>query len=187
VLADGIDIRSRLTVDDLREINLSQWKLGPPSYFGSTPAWAKPEAEILRGIAQPTYDVPTILAALPSYPATDLGVQQCWAHHMALHAGCHPWPNANHRTAHRGFNLALDRLRGLFVGFHDKAVSHQLIEESHRQRDQDMGEYTHVELADAQHVYRRLFSKYAEQLVIVPVTRAGELAEFGEGPASPTS
>lgn len=182
-MAHAIDIGSRLTVDDLREINLGQWSRGPASYFGSTPAWAKPAAEVLRGIARPAYDVPTLLRALPPYPATDVGVQQCWAHHMALHAGCHPWPNANHRTAHRGFNLALDRLRGLFVGFHDKAVSHRLIEESHRQRDLDMGEYTHGELADPQHAYRRLFMAYAEQLVIVPVTRAGELAEFGEGAA----
>jgi hypothetical protein len=172
-----LDVKARLTVEDLRQLNLKEWRLGPASYFGSKPEWARPETAVLRGIAHPTYDVQKILDALPAYPVEQ--VSECWAHHMALHAGCHPWPNANHRTAHRGFNLALDRLYGWFVGFPTKDVSQQLIAESHAQRDADGGEYDAAELDDDTHAYRRLFGRYARKLIVLPIEGLDGLAPFG--------
>lgn len=174
----SIDIRSELKIDDLRQINLDQWKRGPASYFGSNPEWVKPGREVLKGIEHPTYDVQAILDALPPYAVDNW--QDCWAHHMALHAGCHPWPNANHRTAHRGFNLAIDRMFGWFAAFREPDLGHQLIADSHQQRDADGGEYMIAELQDPSHAYRQLFRQYAGKMTLMPIEGADEFPDFGE-------
>lgn len=51
-----------------------------------------------------------------------------WAKHMALHAGMHCWPDANHRTAVMAFNLALDRHLGLNVCMEAKRADLMLLE-----------------------------------------------------------
>ena len=52
---------SRPTV--VREFNLGEWHKGPANYFGTAPAWWRPEHEILRGIDNLTYDVQAMIAA----------------------------------------------------------------------------------------------------------------------------
>jgi hypothetical protein len=168
-----------LTPAIVREFNLGEWRKGPAYYFGTTPNWWRPEAEILRGIDQPTYDVQAMLDAVPSYPKTDPGIRSAWAHHMAVHAGCHAWPNANHRTAMLTFNFALAAAQAKIVGYQNPARGEELVEQSHAQRDKDGGEYTVGELASENHAYRQLFARFSRDLVIVSDKEAGTLARFG--------
>jgi hypothetical protein len=51
-----------------------------------------------------------------------------WAKHMALHAGMHHWPDANHRTAIMTFNMALERHLGLNVHMDDGLADMMLLE-----------------------------------------------------------
>ena len=162
-----------------REFNLGEWRKGPAYYFGAGPTWWRPETEILRGIDHPTYDIQTMLNAIPPYPTSDDGIRKAWAHHMAIHAGCHAWPNANHRTAMLSFNFALAAALSKIVGFNHAMRGEELVTRSHAQRDKDGGEYTVDELADRKHPYRLLFAEFSKGLVIVADKDAGTLARFG--------
>lgn len=172
-------VGERLSPAILREFNLGEWRKGPAYYFGKGKQWWRPEREILSGLNKPTYDVQIMLDAVPAYPTTNAGIRKAWAHHMAVHAGCHAWPNANHRTAMLSFNFALAGASGKIVGFKDARTGERLVTESHAQRDADGGEYTANELADANQAYRRLFARFAEELIIVADKEASKLAHFG--------
>lgn len=172
-------VGERLSPAILREFNLGEWRKGPAYYFGKSKRWWRPEREILNGLHHPTYDVQTMLDAIPAYPTTDAGIRKAWAHHMAVHAGCHAWPNANHRTAMLSFNFALAAAAGKIVGFKDPDMGERIVKASHAQRDADGGEYTVQELDDADHAYRRLFAQFAEKLAIVTDKDARQLARFG--------
>lgn len=173
-------VGDHLTVELVREFNLAEWSQGPDYYFGPSKAWWRPEAEVLRMIASPTYDVQALIDAVPPYPSTSEGLRQAWSHHMAVHAGCHPWPNANHRTANLVFNYALEKAgAGKQVGFVDPAMGARLVSESHERRDMDGGEYTVAELADPAHPYRRLFAQFSQRLVVADLKDSGRLARFG--------
>lgn len=178
-MASRFRVGDHLTPAVVREFNLGEWRKGPAYYFGTGPQWWRPEHEILRGIDHPTYDVQAMIDAVPASPTTDEGLRAAWAHHMAVHAGCHAWPNANHRTAMLSFNFALAASQSKIVGFKDAARGEQLVKESHAQRDADGGEYTAEELADGKHAYRSLFAKFAQGLAVVADKEAGQLARFG--------
>ena len=47
----------------------------------------------------------TIIAAFP--PFDERTIRPAWSHYMALAAGVHPWPDANHRTASLTFSRAV--------------------------------------------------------------------------------
>jgi hypothetical protein len=172
-------LRHRLTPVALRETNLAIWRQGPAYYFGAAKQWWRPESEVLRGINKPTYDVQAMIDAVWAYPSTDDGLRACWAHHMAMHAGCHAWPNANHRTAMLAFNAVARLELGLLVGFTNPTRGKRLVEDSHRQRDADGGEYTTQALSSEAHPYREIFARAAEDLAIVPVKDTHLLAPFG--------
>ncbi|MHB8633499.1 MAG: hypothetical protein ACYDBQ_05950 [Thermoplasmatota archaeon] len=175
----AFQVGNRLSPAIVREFNLGEWRKGSTYYFGKGKKWWRPEREILRGLDNPTYDVQTMLDAVPAYPTTNAGIRKAWAHHMAIHAGCHAWPNANHRTAMLSFNFALASAVGKMVGFRDTSSGERLVKESHAQRDADGGEYTANELASPVHAYRKLFAKFSKDLLIVADQNAGQLANFG--------
>ncbi len=106
-----------------------------------------------------------LIDAIPECDERGMDLRDTWATHMAINAGCHPWPNANHRTALLSFNYALADAKLPLLGFPTPESGHDLIARSHEQRDSDGGEYTLEELLDADHVYRRLFREFSEQLV----------------------
>lgn len=181
-MSPGFRVGAFVTPEIVRDFNLGEWRKGSEYYFGHNPRWRRPEHEILRGIEHPTFDVAAILRAVPVYPATDEGVRAAWANHMALHAGCHAWPNANHRTAMLTFNFALAAAQSQAVGFTRAERGEDLVHQSHAQRDADGGEYTLEELQDASHPYRRLFAGFTKELTIVGARDAGKLAKFGPRP-----
>ncbi len=178
-MAHSFRVGDSLSPAVVREFNLGEWRKGPAYYFGTTPEWHRPAAEVLRGIDHPTYDVQAMIDAVPAYPATDAGLRASWAHHMAIHAGCHAWPNANHRTAMLAFNFASAAALTKVVGFTQPSRGEALVDESHAQRDKDGGEYAVRELSNPAHAYRRLFDRYAKELTIVGDKEAGKLARFG--------
>lgn len=174
-------VRDHLTVAIVREFNRAEWQQGPAYYFGPAKTWWRPDAEVIRILDHPTYDVQELLDAVPAYPTTLDGLRQAWAHHMALHACCHPWANANHRTANLSFNYALDKAECKQVGFLEPVWGSRLVQESHLQRDRDGGEYALSELADEGHPYRQLFLRFSEQLAIVDAKESSRLMRFGPG------
>lgn len=178
-MASGFRVGAFVTPAVVRDFNLAEWRKGPDYYFGHNRRWRRPEHEILRGIEHPTFDVAAILQAVPEYPATDDGVRAAWANHLALHAGCHAWPNANHRTAMLTFNFALAAAQSRVVGFTHPERGEELVRQSHARRDADGGEYTVEELQDASHPYRRLFAGFSKELALVAASEAGKLAKFG--------
>lgn len=178
-MAQAFRVGDHLTPAFVREFNLGEWRKGPAYYFGAGRRWWRPAAEVLRGIENPTYGVQDMIDAVPAYPATDGGIRDAWAHHMAVHAGCHAWPNANHRTAMLSFNFALAAALGKIVGFTEATRGEQLVAESHAQRDADGGEYAVGDLSNGQHAYRLLFAKFARELHFVADKDAGLLARFG--------
>lgn len=179
-MADAFRVADHLTAVDLRQINLAEWNEGPDSYFGSTPEWALTASEVLRGIARPQDDeMDAVIREVPPYPTTPEGIRSAWAHHMAVHSGYHAWPNANHRTAMRSFNLALGRAENLYVGFAELSTGAELVAASKAQRDRDEGMYALDELEGADHRYRSLFRSFMDRLVIVAADQTSQLAKFG--------
>ena len=140
MVGDEFRVGAYLAVEIVRDFNLGEWRKGPSYYFGAAPTWWRPSQEVLDGIQNPTFDVEMLLQAVPAYAMTDAGIRASWAHHMALHAACHPWPNANHRTAMLSFNFALAAAQNMVVGFAQAGRGHALVEQSHAQRDQDGGD-----------------------------------------------
>jgi hypothetical protein len=99
--------------------------------------------------------------------------RHAWSHFMAVGAGTHPWPDANHRTALLAFDLALVRSAGREVIL-APAVAQKMIRKSKDMRDHDRLSrpgraryYTIKELADPEHPYRRLFASFEDALEIV--------------------
>lgn len=179
-MADAFRVADHLKSADLRQINLEEWKEGPDSYFGSTPEWTLTEGEVMRGMARPRDDeLESVIREVPAYPTTPEGIRSSWAHHMAIHSGYHAWPNANHRTAMRSFNLALGRAETLYVGFEDLATGAELVAASKTQRDLDEGMYALDELRNHDHAYRALFRSFMDRLVIVAADQPHQLAKFG--------
>ncbi len=91
---------------------------------------------------------------------------------MALAAGTHIWPDANHRTALLVFDLVLFRAIGRQVVL-DPFTAQTMIRASKALRDGDRRArpgraryYTVAELADSNHPYRRLYAGYESRLVV---------------------
>lgn len=109
------------------------------------------------------------LEGLPAFMESDAlqVIGPAWAKHMALHCGRHFWPDANHRTAVFGFNLALERHLGLHVKMNPDA-GFAMLKESKAIRPtlHAANKLTFNELVKPDHPYRRLFKDYARQLRI---------------------
>lgn len=90
---------------------------------------------------------------------------------MALGAGTHPWPDANHRTALLSFDLAIRHALGLSLRL-DPTAAQRLVTASKAMRDPEYLRrgryYTVKELAGPQHPYRTLMADYETDLVLEP-------------------
>lgn len=98
-------------------------------------------------------------------PFGEASLATAWSHHMALHCGIHFWPDANHRTAIIGFNVALQRALGWHVGMDPEAAKRCVIE-SKALRKTLYPRMTVANLADPEHPYRRLFAGFEPSLVV---------------------
>lgn len=109
------------------------------------------------------------LEGLPSFTESSAlqVIGPAWSKHMALHCGRHFWPDANHRTAVFGFNLALERHLGLHVKM-DPDAGFAMLKESKAIRPtlHAAKKLTFDELVKADHPYRRLFRDFSRQLRI---------------------
>lgn len=92
---------------------------------------------------------------------------------MALQCGIHFWPDANHRTAIIGFNLALERATGWNVVLGSE-LGQRCVEESKAARKKLYPNMTVAKLADPEHPYRRVFAIF-EFLVVVKEAGPGLL------------
>lgn len=72
-----------------------------------------------------------VIEAVPPFTPDDM--PQAWSHFMALGAGTHPWPDANHRTAFLAFDLAMRHALQTSVGL-DAADAKRMVEHSKRYR-----------------------------------------------------
>ncbi len=100
---------------------------------------------------------------------TEQTVPQAWSYHMAIWAGLHIWPDANHRTALYTFNMAARKALGLYVGLPELAS--RVITRASKEMRKAAGGYALADLTDPSHPYRRLWSLAEAALVIRRVDR----------------
>ena len=93
---------------------------------------------------------------------------------MAVGAGTHVWPDANHRTTVAAFSLFAERAFRCQLGLPSDLAA-QMVIASKAMRDGDrlnrVGKaryYTVEELADPAHPYRLLFASYESVLILKP-------------------
>ncbi len=113
-----------------------------------------------------------ILEALDAVDGSRLPT--AWSHFMAVGAGTHVWPDANHRTTMSVFSLFSERAFGQLVGL-PSALAAEMVVASKAMRDGDRRNrpgkaryYTVEELADPTHPYRLLFAAYESALIFKP-------------------
>ncbi|MBI2077933.1 MAG: hypothetical protein HYT80_06120 [Euryarchaeota archaeon] len=97
------------------------------------------------------------------------GIRSAWSHFMAVFAGRHIFPDANHRTALTLFNL------GIWLEFGAMTVpgpeiGESMTKESKAMRDEfklRTGPYYKPEDLGPDHPYRRIFAKYESGLKLL--------------------
>ncbi len=93
---------------------------------------------------------------------------------MALCAGTHPWPDANHRTAHVAFAEACMKAWGVELSVLPNdaialtVASKQLRDPNRRASPGKAQYYTVADLADPNHPYRVLYRHYEAKLQLNP-------------------
>jgi hypothetical protein len=104
---------------------------------------------------------------------------QAWSHHLAVNAGTHLWPDANHRTAMWSFGTAAILQFEVDVSL-SADVAREMTRRSKAMRDADYlarsRYYTVAELRSPTHPYRQLFAEYESRLVIEDLA---DVAEWG--------
>lgn len=165
-----IRLREHLHPEDLRRLNRDLFTIDP-TYLASD-VWTKPATETLRHINNVrSGDIQEAIDAVAPFDETS--VATAWSHHMALHCGIHYWPDANHRTAIFGFNVALQRAVGWHVGM-DPDSGKRCVVESKALRKNHYPRLTVAKLVDPDHPYRRVFTEF-ESVLIVKEAGAGLL------------
>lgn len=159
-----------LTSVELRSINLQALQDGTTEYVRASEGRSGLRHRIGR---IRDGDLRRLLSALPPFPHAEW--RQAWSHFMALVAGRHLFPDANHRTALTAFNEILFRSSSALVLL-EPAVASRLVQASKAMRDPDYlrrGRYYSArELADDGHPYRRLFRDFESFLRRVDVEEA---------------
>jgi len=116
------------------------------------------------------HNLTRILRAVPAFDETNW--RQAWSHYMALGAGTHPWPDANHRTAMVTFAEAYYKAFGKLALLQpDDARAMALASKTVRDparlnRPGKARYYTVEELADPAHPYRMVFKRYEPMLFL---------------------
>lgn len=169
-----IHLGELLQTEDVRRINLDLFRDSAQAYLRSGAFGV----DGLRAVEQRILNVSghkirRILDAVPPFPKSR--IRPAWSHFMAASAGTHPWPDANHRTALLAFDAAVVQAESLRVGLPVAQVA-PLVRSSKAMRDGDRRKrpgkaryYTIDELADPEHLYRRLFAAYEPHLLLKPV------------------
>ena len=103
-----------------------------------------------------------ILAAVPEFD--ERTIRPAWSLYVALSAGVHPWPDANHRTASLSFDRAVRTGLGLKCALAAAAAA-DMSAETRRIRDAH-GRYRIEELLDPAHPYRRVMARFEPRLII---------------------
>ena len=116
------------------------------------------------------HNLTRILRAIPEFDESNW--RQAWSHYMAVAAGTHPWPDANHRTAMvtfaEAYFIAYRKLLQLQPDdARAMALSSKAIRDPARlKRPGKARYYTVEELADPQHPYRKTFRLYEPMLFV---------------------
>ena len=161
-----IRLSEHLRPEDIRSLNRELYKRDA-AYLASD-VWTEPATETLRHINNvKSSKVQAAINAVEPFEETE--IPRAWSHHMALQCGIHFWPDANHRTAIIGFNLALERATGWNVVLGPE-MGQRCVEESKAARKKLYPNMTMAKLADAEHQYRKVFAEFESALV---VTEAG--------------
>lgn len=112
-------------------------------------------------------DIRRVLRAIDPFEREQGGA--AWSHCMALFAGRHLFPDANHRTGLIAFNQAIFRAWSEVYLLIPAARGREMVEESKAMRDRDylaLGRYyTAKELGDSNHPYRIVFRAFEPHLI----------------------
>lgn len=158
-----------LTVEHVREIHLRIFLDSEGEYLRNGAdglATQRQTEQRIRNV--PGRRIARILRAVE--PFDESSWTSAWSHFMALGAGTHPWPDANHRTAMVAFaeatHMAFNRVPKLAPADALRLVrsSKDLRDQRRRQRIGRARYYTVAELALAAHPYRRLFASFESAL-----------------------
>lgn len=165
-----------LSADDVRQIHLAIFRDLGAEYLRSGPIGGMRRREVEQRIRNvQDSKVRRNLRAVAAFDMHE--IQAAWSHHMAIWAGTHLWPDANHRTAMAIFNYATTKAWGLQAVLDDAAAG-AMRRESKKMRDADFlarhRYYTIEELSDPQHPYRQLFARYQDRLTLVAEIRQRE-------------
>lgn len=160
-----IRLRDFLTAQDVQLLHLGLFDDPEESYLRSGSFGSATSDQIRQRIKNVKgQKITRIIDAVEPFDSTTW--QAAWSHFMALSAGTHPWPDANHRTAMLGFAKAVYQAWGTILWMHDDDAV-QMTQTSKAMRDAarraQAGRtryYTLAELQDAMHPYRQLFRHY---------------------------
>ena len=161
-------IADQLGTEDLRQIHLAIFQDSAVQYLRSGPfghAEHRRTEQRIRNVAGTK--LRRVIGAVPEF--SERGLPAAWSHFMAVAAGTHVWPDANHRTAIVAFDQATRSGLGLTIALaEDDAVN--LVVASKAMRDRDFRDrsryYTIEELADPDHPYRRLLATFEDWLIV---------------------
>lgn len=164
-------LRDHLKPEELREANLRFFDNLDGGYLRHGPFGDLSGADVRQIIKNVSgRKLARIIDAFPSFEVEDIA--ENWSHFVALVAGTHVWPDANHRTAMEAFSVATARAFGLFVAL-DVPRARKLVTQSKPMRNADFLErgryYSVAELSDPSHKYRDLIAEFEGQLRIEPV------------------
>lgn len=152
-----------LTADQVRNLHLQVFRDAKAAYLRSGPQGGQTSRDIEQRIRN--VQDSKIRKNLREIANFDLGtLRQAWSHHMAVGAGTHLWPDANHRTALMSFTYAAAITYGVAF-FPGPAAAREMTTRSKARRDADFlarggRYYTREELRDPRHPYRALYAEY---------------------------
>lgn len=159
-----------LSAEDVRRVNIAILEDASAGYMRSGPFRDLSRRDVLQRIRNVRdAAIRRNIRAVTEFEPGRL--ESAWSHHMAVNAGTHLWPDANHRTALIGFGLALERAFDSSATLEPSAAE-RLVRESKRMRDTEFVDrkryYTVAELADPDHPYRRLFASFEPRVIFGP-------------------
>ncbi len=166
-----IRIGDVLLTEDVRRINLALFRDSGQAYLRSGAFGVEERRAIEQRIRNISgRRIRRILEAVP--PFADSDIRPAWSHFMAVSAGTHPWPDANHRTALLAFDLAIVQASAQRIGLPVSRVAELVLaskamrDGARRRRPGRARYYTIEELGDPDHPYRRLFAGFESDLII---------------------
>lgn len=158
-----------LASEDVREVHVEIFQDMGSEYLRSGPfGTAEHRATLQRIRNVKGQKIRRNLEALP--PFDEDMIRPAWSHNLAIWAGTHIWPDANHRTGLAVFALVTARAFGKLAILSPEDAE-RLVRRSKSIRDRDYLEksryYTVEELADPDHPYRQVYAYLEPSLLVV--------------------